>query len=137
MNVDTELMFECLIYLNLFYFPVFGTCETIMTAAKYISIIDTPKIDTDAAVVGTKLSVELLKILIYRKFKDFRRRTVTAITVLLTFVTIGTLFYSFFIQSPVLKLESILNSLTIMLATTEVVFGILEILPCCQKPHYY
>ncbi|KAJ8956137.1 hypothetical protein NQ314_006771 [Rhamnusium bicolor] len=63
--------------------------------------------------------------------------TVTAVAVLLTLVTIATLFYAFFIQSPVLKLETILNSLTILLTSTEVIFGTLDLLPCCQKRHYY
>lgn len=73
MEIDAELMFECLIYLNLFYFPVFATCETIMTIAKYRSIIDTPYIGQDAAVVFTRLACELTKILLYRKFKEEKR----------------------------------------------------------------
>lgn len=73
MDIDAELMFECLIYLNLFYFPVFATCETVMTIAKYKSIIDTPYIGQDAAVVFTRLVSELTKILLYRKFKEEKR----------------------------------------------------------------
>ncbi|KAJ8911426.1 hypothetical protein NQ315_005959 [Exocentrus adspersus] len=137
MNIDTELMFECLMHLNLFYYPVFATCETIMTAAKYNSIIDTPYIFQDGAVVFTKLIAELLKILLFRRLKEERRRIATAIAILLTFVTLGALFYSFFIQWPVLKLEMILNSLTVILATTEVFFGTLDLLPCFQKRHYF
>ncbi|KAJ8966262.1 hypothetical protein NQ317_000536 [Molorchus minor] len=75
MNVDTELMFECLIYLNMFYYPVFGTCETIITISKWRSIVDTPNIIQDGAVVFTKLAAELLKILLFRRFKDQRRIT--------------------------------------------------------------
>nr|CAI5837348.1 unnamed protein product [Callosobruchus analis] len=77
MDMDTQLMFECLIYLNAFYFPVFGICETIMTAAKYNSIVDTPDIFRDAAVAFTKLSVEMIKMLIYKRFKDLRRSEFT------------------------------------------------------------
>ncbi|KAJ8944324.1 hypothetical protein NQ318_016131 [Aromia moschata] len=137
MKVDTEVMFECLIHLNMFYYPVFATCESIMTAAKYRSIIDTPNILQDGAVVFTKLAVELVKILLFRRFKEERRRIVTAVVVLLTCVTLAALFYAFYEQDPVLKLETILNSLTVLLASTEVVFGILDILPCCQKKHHY
>ncbi|KAJ8966261.1 hypothetical protein NQ317_000535 [Molorchus minor] len=61
----------------------------------------------------------------------------TAVAVLLTMVTIGALFYAFFIQDPVFKLETILNSITILLASTELIFGILDLMPCCQKKHYY
>ncbi|XP_018563500.1 uncharacterized protein LOC108905198 [Anoplophora glabripennis] len=137
MNIDTELMFECLIHLNMFYYPVFATCESIMTAAKYNSIINTPDILRDGAVVFTKLIAELVKILLFRRFKEERRKLITAATLLLTFVTIAALFYSFFIQYPVLKLEMILNSLTTLLAFAEILFGILDILPCCLKRHYY
>ncbi|CAH2000456.1 unnamed protein product [Acanthoscelides obtectus] len=137
MDVDTELMFECLIYLNAFYFPVFGICETIMTAAKYNSIVDTPDIVQDAAVAFTKLSAELIKMVIYKRFKNVRRKITTAIVVFFTFVTFAALIYQLFLQKPIMRLEYILNSITIMLATTEIVFGILDLLPCCQKVHYY
>ncbi|KAL1502187.1 hypothetical protein ABEB36_007365 [Hypothenemus hampei] len=138
MDVDIELMFECLIYLNLFYFPVFATCEIIMTIAKYYSIIDTPYIGQDAAVVFARLACELTKILLYRKFKEEKRNLVTSIVVFFTFITISGLVYTFFIQKPVLKLEHILNSLTITLALTEVGLGVLQVvIKCFRKNPYY
>nr|CAH7724339.1 unnamed protein product [Callosobruchus chinensis] len=137
MDMDTELMFECLIYLNAFYFPVFGICETIMTAAKYNSIVDTPDIFRDAAVAFTKLSAEMIKMLIYKRFKDLRRKISTAVTVFFTCITFAALIYQLFLQKPIMRLEYILNSITIMLASTEIVFGILDLLPCFQKVHYY
>ncbi|KAH1006210.1 uncharacterized protein LOC125502776 [Dendroctonus ponderosae] len=138
MDIDAELMFECLIYLNLFYFPVFATCETVMTIAKYKSIIDTPYIGQDAAVVFTRLVSELTKILLYRKFKEEKRNLVTGIAVFFTCITISGLVYTFFIQNPVLKLEHILNSLTVILALTEVGFGVLQLaLKCFRKNPYY
>lgn len=73
MNVDAELMFDCLIYLNLFYFPVFGICESIMCIAKYKSIILTSQIGTDAAVVSSVLFAEMLKLVIYRKLREQRK----------------------------------------------------------------
>ncbi|KAF7270569.1 uncharacterized protein LOC143201758 [Rhynchophorus ferrugineus] len=138
MNLDADLMFECLIYLNMFYFPVFAICETIMTIAKYQSIIPTPMIGRDAAVVFTRISCELTKILLYRKFKEENRNLVTGIAVLFTCITISGLVYTFFYQNPVLKLEHILNSLTVMLAFTEVGFGVLQVtIPCFRKNPYY
>lgn len=63
---------------------------------------------------------------------------VTGIAVFFTCITISGLVYTFFIQSPVLKLEHILNSLTIMLALTEVAFGMLQIvMKCFRKNPYY
>lgn len=73
MNADAELMFDCLLYLNLFYFPVFGICESIMCIAKYRSIIETSKIGIDAAVVSSVLFAELLKLLIYKKMREQRK----------------------------------------------------------------
>lgn len=158
MKLDAELMFECLIYLNVYYFAVFATCESIMTAAKYRSVIYTPKIERDASVVFAILFAEISKILLYRRFKDERRGIdiivwwwiwrwfylkylisdlITAIAALLTLVTIAGMLYTFFIQCPVLKLEYILCSLMIMLAGTEIIFGVLQLLPCCKKVQYY
>jgi hypothetical protein len=73
MKVDAELMFECLIYLNVFYYPLFFICETILVAAKWQSAVPTPGIDQDASVIFTVLGVEIAKILIYRKFKERKR----------------------------------------------------------------
>lgn len=73
MNVDAELMFDCLLYLNLFYFPVFGICESIMCIAKYKSIILTSRIGIDAAVVSSVLFAEMLKLVIYRKLREHRK----------------------------------------------------------------
>ncbi|CAG9771366.1 unnamed protein product [Ceutorhynchus assimilis] len=138
MDIDAELMFECLIYLNMFYFPIFATCETAMTIAKYASVfVDTPYIGQDAIVVFTRLTCELTKILLYRRFKEEKRNLVTGIAVFFTFITISGLVYTFFIQNPVLKLEHILNSLTVLLALTEVGFGILQLtIKCFRKDPY-
>lgn len=73
MDVDAELMFDCLLYLNLFYFPVFGICESIMCIAKYRSIILTSRIGIDAAVVSSVLFAEMLKLVIYRKLREHRK----------------------------------------------------------------
>ncbi|CAH0560764.1 unnamed protein product [Brassicogethes aeneus] len=136
MKYDAELMFECLIYLNTFYYPVFASCESIMAIAKYRSSRDTPKIGQDAIVVFARLFVELLKIVLFKKLKDERRNLATAAGVFLTVLSICGLLYTFFIQDPVLKLEYILSSLSIILACTEVVFGILHFMPCCQRKLY-
>lgn len=79
MNVDAELMFDCLIYLNLFYFPVFGVCESIMCIAKYKSIIETKEIGRDAAIVSSVLFAEMLKLVIYRKLRERRKGNVIII----------------------------------------------------------
>lgn len=62
---------------------------------------------------------------------------ITGVALFFTFVTILSLLYTFFIQSPILKLELILSVLSILLAVTEVIFGTLQLIPCCQKVQYY
>ncbi|XP_060530180.1 uncharacterized protein LOC132704298 [Cylas formicarius] len=138
-RINAELMFECLIYLNMFYFPVFATCETIITVAKYFYAgIFTPNIKQDAAVIFTRIGCELTKILLYRKFKEEKRSLITAIAVFFTCITIAGVAYTFAIQTPALKLEHILSSLTIMLAVTEVTFGMLQLInACCRRDSYY
>lgn len=71
MKVDAELMFECLIYINAHYYPVFATCESIMALAKFLSQKkDTPNIGLDALVCGTRIFIEIFKLIIFYKFKD-------------------------------------------------------------------
>lgn len=78
---------------------------------------------------------------IFFTFKDinlnFFSALVTAVAVLLTFITLGTLLYAYWFQSPVIKLEQILNALTLMLTITELFFGVLYLLPCGKKEYYY
>ncbi|CAG9824751.1 unnamed protein product [Phaedon cochleariae] len=75
MRVDVELMFECLIYINAHYFPVFMISEVSMTIAKYISEKkDTPNLGTDAIVCSARHFVELLKLILFKKLKDTHRK---------------------------------------------------------------
>lgn len=74
MKVDSEVMFECLMYINAYYYPVFATCESIMALAKYITPQrDTPNIGQDAAVCFTRLSVEILKLVVFYRYKHGRK----------------------------------------------------------------
>lgn len=72
--MEADLMFEVLLYLNIYYFPVFSVAESFVVCAKYISNeLRTPRICKDAAVVGSILLSELIKLLLYQKMKDQRR----------------------------------------------------------------
>ncbi|ENN72536.1 uncharacterized protein LOC109543003 isoform X2 [Dendroctonus ponderosae] len=137
MKVDPELMFECLIYINAFYYPVFASAEFIMVIAKYQSIRDTPNIEQDGAVCFARLIGEILKILVFYRWKEQRRKLVTAFVLLMTFLTVATVVYAFGFQNPLLKLEKVLCCLTIMLTATEIVFGVLFFFPCFKKVDYY
>lgn len=155
MDVDAELMFDCLLYLNLFYFPVFGICESIMCIAKYRSIILTSRIGIDAAVVSSVLFAEMLKLVIYRKLREHRKGNThilfvntsifnsllsvlcNSLAVFLTLITTSGLLYTFFLQDPVLRLEYILCSIMFLLVSNEILFGFLQIFPCCKRREYY
>jgi len=54
----------------------------------------------------------------------------------LTSISIAGLYYIFFIQEPILKLELILDSMMSVLLVGEVLYGILALLPCCKKQNY-
>lgn len=75
MNVDPELVFDCLIYLNMFYFPVFGICAPLMCLAKHRSGLDTPNIAIDASVVSTIVISEFLKLFLFKKLREQRKGT--------------------------------------------------------------
>lgn len=73
MKVDAELMFECLMHINLHYYPVFGITEACMTAAKRFSEDKfTPDIGRDAAVCFTRLFIEFVKLCVFYRFKEKR-----------------------------------------------------------------
>lgn len=161
MNVDPELVFDCLMYLNIFYFPVFGICAPLMCLAKHRSGLDTPNIAIDASVVSTIVLVELLKLILFKKLREQRKGkylqtflTKTAgtyfnlllqlfsvicncIAVFLTLVTACGVIYIFYLQSPVLKLEYILCSMLSLLIVSELLFGFLQIFPCFKPKEIY
>lgn len=72
--MEASLMFDVLLYLNLFYFPVFLVCEGCVVFGKYISPnLWTPNIGKDAAVMAVMVTSEFIKLVIHRKFKDTRK----------------------------------------------------------------
>lgn len=73
MNVDPELMFDCLLYLNFYYFPMFLICEPIMYFAKYNSTRPTAFIERDATVVSITILSEMLKLIIFRRLRETRK----------------------------------------------------------------
>lgn len=75
-SMDADLMFDVLMYLNLYYFPVFLVCESCVVFGKYISPnLWTPNIGKDAGVMGAMVMSELIKLVIHRKLKDNKKGT--------------------------------------------------------------
>lgn len=60
----------------------------------------------------------------------------TAFVLLMTFISMASVVYAFGVQDPLLKLEKVLCSLTIMLTTTEVIFGVMFFFPCFKRIDY-
>ncbi|XP_025835055.1 uncharacterized protein LOC112905908 [Agrilus planipennis] len=135
--MDALLVFDVLMYVNLYYYPMSATCNSIITFAKYQSIIDTPLIGRDTAVQGAILLSELLKLILYKKIKDFKKGLAITLAVFLTIVSITGLLYIFTIQHPVLRLEYILDSMMLILLLGEVFYGVGALLPCFKEKEFY
>lgn len=95
-----------------------------MTLAKYGSIIDTPNIKTDAIVQGAILISELIKLTSFHKLREHRKELPIIIALLFTLLSVTGLYYIFFIQEPVLKLEMILDSILGIMLVGEVFYSI-------------
>nr|CAI5820691.1 unnamed protein product [Callosobruchus analis] len=138
MKADPELMFECLIYINAYYYPVYAISEAVMTFAKYMSEKkDTPNLGQDAIVCFSRIFMDLFKLLLFNRFKETCRRTVTFFNVLMAAFIILTVLYTLMLQYPTLKLENVLASLSILMNSTEVLFGLWSLLPCYKKAEYF
>ncbi|CAG9856917.1 unnamed protein product [Phyllotreta striolata] len=138
MKVDPELMFECLIYINAHYYPVFAVCEIAMLVAKYLSDKkDTPNLDQDAAVCLTRHVAELMKLVGFQVFKYRSRKLVTLAVIVLSLVNVCTVYYNMFLQHPILRLEIVLSCLTSLLLATELLFGFWYLMPCYKKIEYF
>ncbi|CAH1102454.1 unnamed protein product [Psylliodes chrysocephalus] len=138
MKADPELMFECLMYINAHYFPVIALSEIAMLVAKYLSDKkDTPNLDQDAAVCLTRHVAELMKLVIFQIFKYSSRKLVTLFAILLTLLTVATVYYNMFLQHPILRLEIVLCCVTSLLMATEMLFGLWFLMPCYKKVEYF
>lgn len=80
--MEADLMFDVLLYLNLYYFPVFLFTESVVVFAKYISEnLWTPNIGNDAGVMGIMVTSEFFKLVLHRKLKDRRKRKLIRLNV--------------------------------------------------------
>ncbi|XP_044752321.1 uncharacterized protein LOC123312137 isoform X2 [Coccinella septempunctata] len=135
MKLDAEIMFDCLLYINAFYYGMFFACNFVMTISKYYSAVITPNIGRDAAVTFSLLAVEFLKLIIYKKYKEAHRGISSTFVIIMNAVTLACCFYMLKIMNPVLKLEKLLCILLWMLASCEIFFGCLQ--PWFKKKPYY
>ncbi|XP_031331005.1 uncharacterized protein LOC116161700 isoform X1 [Photinus pyralis] len=133
--MDPLLAFDVLIYLNVYFYPTFAIANVAMWAAKFTSsVFPTPDIEQDGLVMGTMVSSELFKLLLFRRLRETRAGISVVIAVLLTSITILCLLYVFLNQEPVLKLEYGMDSIMMVLLITEMFYGAFVFMPCCNKP---
>ncbi|KAL3281913.1 hypothetical protein HHI36_005117 [Cryptolaemus montrouzieri] len=135
MKLDAEIMFDCLLYINAFYYGMFFACNFVMTTSKYFSVVPTPDIGKDAAVTFTLLAIEFVKLISYKKYKETHRGIISTFVI---FMNVGTLtcnYYVLEIMDPVLKLEQLLSILLVLLSFCEIFFGSLQ--PWFKKKPYY
>ncbi|XP_056637147.1 uncharacterized protein LOC130892244 [Diorhabda carinulata] len=138
MKFDPELLFECLIFINAHYYPVFAVSEMSMLVAKYLSDKkDTPNLDQDAVVCLTRHVCELMKLVLFQRFKYSHKKFITFFSLFLTLLTCGTIYYNMQVQQPVLRLEIVLSCLTTLMIGSELICGVWFLLPCYKKVEYF
>lgn len=86
--MEADLMFDVLLYINMYYFPVFLVSETGVTIAKYIMIHKSSAQNStnDYIVMGIMLSSELLKLILFRKLRYTRKGNTYCLFLNLSFV---------------------------------------------------
>ncbi|KAF2885273.1 hypothetical protein ILUMI_20896 [Ignelater luminosus] len=132
--MDAQLVFECLMYLNLFYYFMFALANFGIWIAKQSvdnKIYNTPNINRDAYVALTLTVSELLKLVLYRKFRRTHLGWATLLGILFSVLSVFCLLYVFIFQEPVLKLEHCMDSMLFVLLIGEIIYGIYSFLPCC------
>lgn len=72
--MDAPLMYEVLLYLNVYYFGVFAGSEMLIVFAKFNGPLPTPHIELDGAVVAGILISELIKLLTFNRLRDLDRK---------------------------------------------------------------
>ncbi|KRT80291.1 hypothetical protein AMK59_6851 [Oryctes borbonicus] len=137
--MDAILMFDVLLYLNIYYYLLAAICHPVMVIAKYFSpnYVTPEHISTDVAVVATMVVTDLLKILIYRKLREKSKVVAVIVGILFISVTFTCTLYLLFLQQGTTNMEYIISSVTMILYFSELVFGILSFFPCCKKSEYY
>ncbi|XP_065159665.1 uncharacterized protein [Atheta coriaria] len=135
--MDAPLMYEVLLYLNVYYFGVFAGSEMLIVFAKFNGPLPTPHIELDGAVVAGILISELIKLLMFNRLRDLDRKCLSDfLAQFLTALSLLGLVYIFVLQHPVLKIEYIVCTIMFLLLITEFTYGFLQFVPCCKKKQY-
>ncbi|XP_044736258.1 transmembrane protein 216-like isoform X2 [Chrysoperla carnea] len=137
--MNTSLFYEVLLYLNSFYFGVFGVSEVGIALFKYVKI----PYSKDAMLTEFSLLI-FLCILEYCRIWLGRRGNfsdrVSAIPIILSTLLIlpaaAIVVYFLIWQELILRFEYIILSVQLLLHATELVIAFLNIMPSSRKQVY-
>ncbi|KAK4878691.1 hypothetical protein RN001_011197 [Aquatica leii] len=105
--------------------------------AKNLSdVYETPNITRDAYIAASLTISELLKLILFKKFRSRYTGWSVVIAVALTISSMLALLYVFIIQWPVLRLEYCLDIMLFVLLSFEVIYGVSAFIPCCMQEEY-
>ncbi|XP_055699695.1 uncharacterized protein LOC129799643 [Phlebotomus papatasi] len=135
--VNASLTYEILLYLNSFYFGMFGPCEVGMGVLKGVNLTYTKdSLLRDALLLVSLLIAESIRIYCGRhgSLSDHGWRVICS--VFLTFPSAGAVTYLLYFQTYTLGLEYILCALLLALQITELFYALLFVLTMCRPPNY-
>ncbi|KAK5638069.1 hypothetical protein RI129_012364 [Pyrocoelia pectoralis] len=136
-KMDPLLFFDCLMYLNYYYYYMFTMSNiAIWIAKKWSDVYETPNITRDAYIAASLTISELLKLVLFKKFRPRYTGWSVLMAVFLTVLSMLALLYVFIIQWPVLRLEICLDIMLFVLLTFEVIYGIHVFMPCCAQEEF-
>ncbi|XP_022919307.1 transmembrane protein 216-like [Onthophagus taurus] len=130
------LTFEVLLYLNSYYFGLFAICEIGMNIVKEINH-PLPTFKADFGILLIVCLLELVRLIIARKGNLTEKWWPVFIAVLFTLPSAFGIVYFIVWQSFVLRFEYIICAIQLILQATEIVFGVLCLLPICKTTEYY
>ncbi|XP_037037525.1 transmembrane protein 80-like [Bradysia coprophila] len=138
--VNVSLSYEILLYLNSFYFGMFGSCEFAMGVLKAINssyLKYTPQqLQQDVCILVATLILETIRVYLGRKGSLSEHGWHVIVSVILTIPCGMGTYYLLFIQFMPLKLEAILCGLMLALQISELLYGIIFMFQSCRPTVY-
>jgi transmembrane protein 216 len=134
---NASLTYEILLYLNSFYFGMFGGCEIGMALLKAVNLkFPQGALAIDTTILVVTFVIETLRIYLGRKgaLSDYGWQVLTS--VVLTVPSALGICYLLFFQTETLNLELILCALMLLLQLTELFFAIMFVFTICRPVSY-
>lgn len=143
--MDFGLMFEVLMYLNSYYYVIYAFSEA-MTFCFKVALADglspynklTNKEPlTDVGVFTALCFIEIFRIYLGRKGENYSEKPLYIVCSLLLIIPSSvSVFYFLYWQSNVVRLEIMLNSFQLIMASSEMCFGIAYLISFFRRARY-